>query len=96
MKKYLLLVIFCSISLMTMADWSSYGCHFTGTRPSKSKTISGVHVWYNGTLREVRVLNGVHYWECSDEICVAFPKDYNGPKMVFVSTSGSVQIQYQK
>ncbi len=53
-------------------------------------------IWYNGDLRQTSLQGGVEIWEGTGDICVAYPKNYNGPKMRFLSKGGSVQIQYLK
>ncbi len=96
MKKLFLMLAFLGTVAVAMADWTYGTCYFLGNQPSRGLSIGGVRVWYNGELKETRVMGGVQYWEGTGEICVVYPKDYNGPKLVFLSSGGSVQVQYQK
>ncbi len=97
MKKLLFLLTFLGIVTLAMADWNYGQYHFLGTRPQKMMNIAGgVQIWYNGTLHQTHYSNGVEYWEGTGDICVLYPKDYNGRKLYFTSSGGSVQVQYQK
>ena len=49
--------------------------------------------WYDGDLRQTGLNGGVEIWEGTGDICVAYPKNYHGPQMRFMSKGGSVQIQ---
>ncbi len=96
MKRLLMVVAFMAVAFAAMADWTINGCHFVGSRPSKSMATNGVRIWYDGTLRHVRTTNGIQYWEGDGAICVLYPKNYSGPKMVFLSTGGMVQEQREQ
>jgi len=50
-------------------------------------------IWYSGSLSQTGLEGGVQIWEGTGDICVVFPKNYNGPKMTFTSSGGPVQIQ---
>lgn len=94
MKRIVICVFMALVSLMAFADWSYGTASFRGQCPSRSMTIGGVQVWYNGSLR-CRGTNGnVELWEGTGDICVVFPRDYKGRPMEFTSIGGSVQIRY--
>lgn len=96
MKKLLLSLFLMCFSLLAMADWSFGGATFRGNCPSNKMSIGGVSVWYDGSLTHTMNRGGVEYWEGTGNICVAYPKNYSGPKLNFTSTNGTVQIQYLK
>lgn len=73
--------------------WTHGTAHFKGRQPSSGMLIGGVNVWYNGTLTHTSDNGGVQIWEGTDDICVAYPRNYRGPKMEFYSSGGTVQIQ---
>ena len=96
MKRIVMLFMFCSLMLTALADWSYGTAYFQGSQPSSCLNHGGVMIWYNGDLRQTSLQGGVEIWEGTGDICVAYPKNYNGPKMRFLSKGGSVQIQYLK
>ena len=96
MKRIIMLFMFCGLMLTALADWSYGTAYFQGSQPSSCLNHGGVMIWYNGDLRQTSLQGGVEIWEGTGDICVAYPKNYNGPKMRFLSKGGSVQIQFQK
>lgn len=95
MKKILVFLMSC-VCFVALADWNYGTAQFKGNQPSNKMSIGGVEVWYEGTLRNTHSMGGVDYWEGTGDICVAFPRNYNGRQLNFSSTGGSVQIQYLK
>ena len=93
MKRKLLLLAFCGFMITAMADWTYGTASFKGSQPSSSMSVGGVMIWYNGSLSQTGNEGGVQIWEGTSDICVVFPKNYNGPKMRFLSKGGTVQIQ---
>ena len=93
MKRTLVLFAFCGILTAAMADWTYGTAYFKGSQPSSSLSHGSVKIWYNGTLRQTGVNGGVEIWEGTGDICVVYPKNYNGPQMRFTSSGGTVQIQ---
>ena len=93
MKRLMILFVFCGILVAAMADWTYGTAHFKGNQPSSCMSHGSVKIWYNGSLTEKGTEGGVEIWEGTGDICVVFPKNYNGPKMRFYSTGGTVQIQ---
>lgn len=91
-----MLFLFCGMLLTAMADWTYGTARFYGSQPSSSMSLGTVRVWYNGSLIRKSVEGGVDIWEGTGDICVVFPKNYNGPKIRFFSKGGTVQIQYLK
>jgi hypothetical protein len=106
MKKITVLFTICCIIFSTEFkslgnslendDWTYGTASFEGSRPSNTKSIGSVVVFYNGNLKNTKSVGGVDFWEGSDEICVIYPKNYNGRELKFISKGGSVQIQYLK
>ena len=96
MKRKLLLLAFCGMMCTAMADWTYGTASFKGSQPSSSMSHGSVRIWYNGSLTQKGTEGGVEIWEGTGDICVVYPKNYNGPQMKFTSTGGSVQIQYLK
>lgn len=96
MKRILLLLVCMTSFLAAMADWTFGTASFKGNKPSNGMSIGGVNVWYNGTLKHTMNMGGEECWEGTGDICVAYPKNYRGPKLRFTSTGGTVQIQYLK
>lgn len=94
LKRFFMITALSLVTIAAMADWTYGTATFKGNQPSKGMTIGGVSVWYNGTLKQTHTMGGVDYWECSGDICVAYPRNYNGPKLSFKSTGGTVQIKY--
>lgn len=76
-----------------MADWIYGTATFKGNTPTNKISIGGVLVWYNGSLTKTSQCGGVETWEGTSDICVVYPKNYNGQKLKFISSGGSVQIQ---
>lgn len=93
MKRMMLLLAFFGMLTAAMADWTYGTAHFTGSQPSNCLSHGTVMIWYNGTLTQTGLNGGVEIWEGTGDICVVYPKNYNGPKMRFTSKGGSVQIQ---
>ena len=89
----ILLVAFCGILCTAMADWTYGTAYFKGSQPSSCMSVGGVLIWYSGSLSQTGLEGGVQIWEGTGDICVVFPKNYNGPKMTFTSSGGPVQIQ---
>ena len=93
MKKLALVFALLCCTTFAMADWSHGTAQFKGDRPTYCMSIGGVLVWYNGRLTNTSISGGVEIWEGTGDICVAYPKNYNGPKLSFKTSNGSVQIQ---
>ena len=104
MKRLMLLFAFCGMLTTAMADWTYGSARFTGNQPSSCLNHGSVLIWYNGSLTQKGTSGGEEIWErlrvgelCSGmgtgDICVVFPKNYNGPRMRITSTCGTVQIQ---
>ena len=92
----MLLLVFFGMLTVAMADWTYGTAYFIGSQPSSCLDHGGVKIWYNGKLKQTGLNGGVEIWEGTGDICVVYPKNYNGPKMKFTSKGGSVQIQYLK
>lgn len=93
MKRLMILFVFCGTLVAAMAEWTYGTAHFKGGQPSSCMSHGSVRIWYNGSLSRNAIDGGVEIWEGTGDICVVFPKNYNGPKMRFYSTGGTVQIQ---
>ena len=93
MKRLFILFMFCGMLITAMADWTYGTATFKGSQPSSSLSHGGVIIWYNGSLTQTGLEGGVEIWSGTGDICVAFPKNYNGPQMRFFSSGGTVQIQ---
>lgn len=93
MKRMMLLLSLWGVMTMAMADWTYGTAHFTGSQPSSCLTYGTVKMWYNGSLTRTGTYGGEEIWEGTGDICVVFPKNYNGPRMRITSTGGTVQIQ---
>lgn len=78
-------------------DWTYGTCHFTGDKPSNSRSIGDINVWYNGEWESSSTTSGgvTHYYVTGD-CCVAYPTNHIGEDIVMHSRKGSVQIQYYK
>lgn len=96
MKRLLLLFVFAGLMLTAMADWTYGTAYFQGSQPSNCLSHGTVMIWYDGELKQTGLNGGVEIWEGTGDICVVYPKNYNGPKMRFTSKGGSVQIQTLK
>ena len=94
MRRLLLLTVFLAPFIAVMADWTYGTAQFKGNMPSSGMSIGSVNVWYNGTLKKTESVGGVDCWEGTGDICVVYPKNYNGPQLKFTSSGGTVQIQY--
>lgn len=94
MKKFVLFLLLMCATITAMADWSYGTACFRGEKPTQGMTHGNISIWYNGTLRRTHTKGNVYYWEGTGDICVVFPKNYNGPEHQFISTGGIVQIQY--
>ena len=92
-KRFLSFIAATCLCVSAFADWSYGTAQFSGSQPSNSMSIGTVMVWYNGNLSCKGTRGNVHLWEGTGDICVVFPKNYNGPQMQFTSTGGMVQIQ---
>lgn len=78
-------------------SWSTGGVWFKGKQPEKTLFMgSGVKVYYNGTFGLKSHDGGTDVYEGTGDICVLYPKDYHGTPMRFISTGGTVQIEYDK
>ena len=93
MKRLMMLLVFCGMLVSAMADWTYGTAYFKGSQPSSCLSHGTVMIWYNGTLTQTGLEGGVEIWEGTGDICVVYPKNYNGPQMRFMSKGGSVQIQ---
>ena len=93
MKRLMLLFAFCGMLATAMADWTYGSARFTGNQPSSCLNHGSVLIWYNGSLTQKGTSGGEEIWEGTGDICVVFPKNYNGPRMRITSTGGTVQIQ---
>jgi len=96
MKRLLLLFLSVGFMLTAMADWTYGTAYFSGSQPSNCMSHGTVMIWYNGTLTQTGLNGGVEIWEGTGDICVVYPKNYNGPQMRFMSKDGTVQIQTLK
>lgn len=96
MKKFLFTIAMALVSVAAFADWTYGTARFKGSTPSNSTTIGTVIVYYNGSLTHTSSNGNVDYYEGTGDICVIFPQNYSGKKLVFTSSGGSVQIQYLK
>lgn len=95
-KRLMILLVLCGMLMTAMADWTYGTATFKGSQPSSCLSHGTVMIWYNGSLTQTGLEGGVEIWEGTGDICVAFPKNYNGPKMQFTSTGGTVQIRHLK
>lgn len=93
MKRVMLLFAFLSIMTVSMADWTYGTASFKGNQPSSCMSVGTVKIWYNGSLRQTGTEGNVEIWQGTGDICVVFPKNYNGRQMRFFSSGGNVQIQ---
>ena len=93
MKRFFILLALCSMLTVAMADWTYGTAYFKGNQPSSCMSVGTVMIWYNGTLRQTSIEGNVEIWQGTGDICVVFPKNYNGRQMRFTSTGGTVQIQ---
>ena len=93
MKKILLLLVALMICWSVSADWSHGTACFKGNQPQRCMLVGVVTIWYNGTLTCVGSSGTTRIYRGTGDICVAFPKNYNGDKFKF-ETPGTVQIQY--
>ena len=93
MKRMALILAFLSVMMVSMADWTYGTAKFSGNQPSSSMSVGTVRIWYNGSLERVGTEGNVEIWRGTGDICVVFPKNYNGRQMRFTSTGGTVQIQ---
>lgn len=93
MKRLLIVFMFCGMLATAMADWTYGTARFKGSQPSSCLLHGTVRIWYNGSLCQKGFEGGIEIWEGTGDICVAYPKNYNGPKMSFTSTGGIVQTQ---
>lgn len=95
-KRFAFLFVFCGMLMTAMADWTYGTAYFKGSQPSKCLSHGKVMIWYNGSLTQKGLEGGVEIWESTGDICVVYPKNYDGPKMTFTSTGGTVQTQTLK
>ena len=96
MKRFLLMFALLGVLTVAMADWTYGTASFKGSQPSKSMTVGTVKIWYNGSLTKTGTEGTVEIWKGTGDICVVFPKNYNGRQMRFFSSGGNVQIQTLK
>lgn len=96
MKRTVMMLAFCGMVPTALADWTYGTACFTGSQPSSCLNHGGVMIWYDGDLKQTGSNGGEEIWQGTGDICVAYPKNYNGPKMRFLSKGGTVQIQYLK
>ena len=89
----MILLILCSMLTIARADWTYGTASFKGNQPSSCMTVGTVIIWYNGSLRQTGTEGNVEIWQGTGDICVVFPKNYNGRQMRFFSSGGNVQIQ---
>ena len=89
----MLLFAFLSIMTVSMADWTYGTASFKGNQPSSCMTVGTVIIWYNGSLRQTGTEGNVEIWQGTGDICVVFPKNYNGRQMRFFSSGGNFLIQ---
>ena len=93
MKRMMLLLAFCGMLNVAMADWTYGTARFSGNQPSSCLHHGTVIIWYNGSLTQKGISGGEEIWEGTGDICVLYPKNYRGPQMRFTSSGGTVQIQ---
>lgn len=102
MKKLLIAILaICTLSFtvcptIAYADWSHGTAKFKGNKPKKSMSSGNVIFYYNGTLKRVGSQGNADVWECSADVCVVYPKNYSGKKLIVKSKTKKVQIQYLK
>ena len=96
MKRLLFLFALLGVMTVAMADWTYGTAYFKGSQPSSCMSVGTVRIWYNGSLKQTALQGNVEIWEGTGDICVVFPKNYNGRQMRFTSTGGTVQIQVLK
>jgi hypothetical protein len=96
MKRMMLLLAFCGMLTAAMADWTYGTARFFGNQPSSCLNHGGVMIWYNGSLEQTGISGNEEIWQGTGDICVVFPKNYNGRQMRFLSSGGTVQIQTLK
>ena len=96
MKRMMLLLAFCGMLTAAMADWTYGSARFSGTQPSSCLHHGSVIIWYNGSLEQKGISGNEEIWQGTGDICVVFPKNYNGPQMRITSTGDTVQIQTLK
>lgn len=94
MKKLFLMILGLVMAVSAFADWSYGTANFRGNKPSNSRSIGTVQVWYNGSLRQTGSSGNTEYWEATGDVCVVFPKNYSGKQLKFSSKGGSVQVEY--
>lgn len=93
MKRMMLLLAFSGLLTTAMADWTYGTARFTGSQPSSCLHHGSVIIWYNGSLEQKGINGNEEIWQGTGDICVVFPKNYNGHQMRFFSSGGAVQIQ---
>ena len=96
MKRILFLLMLLGLFLNVMADWTYGTAYFKGDKPSNCMSVGAVKIYYNGSLSQKSIEGNTEYWEGTGDICVIFPKNYTGRQMVFLSSSGTVQVQHLK
>ena len=91
MKKLLIAMLaiftlsFTVCPTVAYADWSHGTAKFKGNKPKKSKSTGNVIFYYNGTLKKVGSQGNADVWECTEDVCVVYPKNYNGKKLIVKS-----------
>ena len=93
MKRMMLLLAFRGLLTTAMADWTYGSARFSGSQPSSCLNHGTVIIWYNGTLTQKGISGNEEIWEGTGDICVLYPKNYNGRQLRITSTGGTVQIQ---
>ena len=102
MKKFLIAILAMLTLSITVcpnvayADWSHGTAKFKGNKPKKSMSSGQVTFYYNGTLKKVGSQGAADVWECTADVCVIYPKNYKGKKLIVKSKTKKVQIQYLK
>ena len=93
-RRVVLAAVMGMVCLGALADWSYGTANFRGDRPSNSRSIGSVTVFYNGSLTLKGTFYGEDCYEGTGDICVIYPKNYKGRKLNFTSSGGSVQIRH--
>ena len=84
---------FVAAPTVAFADWTYGTARFKGDQPRNCLNHGGVLIYYNGTLRQTELCGDTEIWECTGDVCVIYPKNYSGRKMVFLA-NGNLQVQY--
>ena len=98
MKKLLIAMLaiftlsFTVCPTVAYADWSHGTAKFKGNKPKKSKSTGNVIFYYNGTLKKVGSQGNADVWECTEDVCVVYPKNYNGKKLIVKSKKKNADL----